>query len=341
MSYDLFQLAVSSHRTKSVPSLRVTAMRPYGYEVDRATVREHEATVLRDAAERILEGESLRSVTASINDAGARTPGGNLWQPNVLRRVLMSERVVGRELKAGGQPRKAPWPPILDARTHRKLVEVLGDRSRVRGGGQANRVYLLTGGVAVCGICGSPLIARPNNDGKRGYVCSSGGPYFGCGKIRINADPFEQDVTERVLARLIRPDARDRLQESFNRAIEGAEKAPEEIKAAEERLAEIGVDYADGNIGATEMRAAREHLGHKIRAARSKVKLAEMLRGVGALDAESLVDWWEGASLNQQRALLELMVDKIAVHPVRVRGSKIFDPSRVEVTWRRWGNSGS
>ena len=311
-------------------------MRPFGYETDRITIRDHEAELLRDAADRLLDNESLRSVTASINDSGARTPGGNLWQPNLLRRVLMSPRVAGKVKTRDGKMKKADWPPILDADTHKRLVALLGDSSRTRGSNPATRVYLLTGGIARCGLCGKPLIARPNNDKKRGYVCSSGSPYEGCGKIRINAEPFENDVAERVLARLMRDDAREKLSAGIRAVQSEAEAAPDRIAATEKRLREIGVDYADGTIGGPEFRGAREELTRRIKDARSAQKLAATLENVAALEAEDLVAWWEGASLEQQRTVLDLLVSKIEVHPVKVRGSKIFDPSRIKVTWRRF-----
>lgn len=310
-------------------------MRPFGYETDRITIRDHEAEILRDVADRLLAGESLRSVTASINDGGARTPGGNLWQANVLRRVVMSPRIAGKVQGRDGRLKKAEWPPILDAATYKKLVKLLGDASRNSGTTQTARVYLLTGGIAHCGLCGKPLIARPNNDGKRGYVCSSGSPYEGCGKIRINAEPFEQDVTERVLARLLRPDAREKLGAALKAAGREAAEAHEVIAKTEKRLGQIGVDYADGKIGGIEFRTARDELTKRIRDARNAQKLGVTLGDVAALESEDLVAWWEGASLEQQRTLLDVLISKIEVYPVRVRGSKIFDPSRIKVTWRR------
>src|SRR3990172_4905524 len=86
---------------------KVTAMRPYGYTNDRATLRDHEAKFIREAAERILNGETLRSVTAALNAEGSRTPAGNQWQPKVLKRVLVSLRVAGKEVTNGGKIREA------------------------------------------------------------------------------------------------------------------------------------------------------------------------------------------------------------------------------------------
>src|SRR5262249_49952644 len=61
------------------------------------------------------------------------------------------------------------------------------------------RAYLLTGGLAVCGLCGKPLVARPRGDGRRSMVCASGPGFYGCGKIRILADPLEDLISGGVL----------------------------------------------------------------------------------------------------------------------------------------------
>lgn len=53
------------------------------------------------------------------------------------------------------------------------------------------------------------------------------------------------------------------------------------------------------------------------------------------MDSDELVAWWDMADLDHQRAIIEAVVSKITVHPVAVRGSKIFDPSRISITWRR------
>ena len=125
-------------------------MRPYGYETDKHTIRDHEATLLRGLATRVLNGESLRSLTTELNDRGHRTSAGNHWKPNVLRRVLVSDRVAG--LTEEGQP--ADWPPILDRETWDRLKDFLNDPARATTSGPpVERIYLLTGGAACCGLC--------------------------------------------------------------------------------------------------------------------------------------------------------------------------------------------
>ncbi len=52
-------------------------MRPFGFEPDRVTVRASEAAVIRDAAQRVLRGESLRSIAGCSRPHGTAASG--LW----------------------------------------------------------------------------------------------------------------------------------------------------------------------------------------------------------------------------------------------------------------------
>ena len=308
-------------------------MRPYGYEPDRYTIRQDEAEVIRLAAAKVLDGESLRSVAESLNTQGILTPPGNPWKPNVLRRILTSPRVAGKVLGRDGKTKKADWPAILDDKTHKKLV-ALSSKQPQRGN-TPKLAYLLTGGIARCGLCGHELYARPEQPGKRSYVCATGTSFGGCGKIRINAVHFENDVAERVLARLIRPDSQRKMNAAVNSAVKTAEEADQTLVDVDRRLKEVAVEYADGKITVEQMNAATARLRKRARDARAAKQLASVAEEYRPVDTVEIVEWWESASLEQQRALLELLVSKVEVFPAPVRGSKVFDPSRVKVTWRR------
>jgi hypothetical protein len=297
-------------------------------------VREHEAVVLRDAATRVLDGESLRSVVTAINESGSRTTTGKLWEVRTLKRVLVSPRVAGKRQAHDGKVRRAEWPPILDDVTHRRLVAALEKKGLTNQGAVPARRYLLSGGLARCGLCSAPLAARPNNNGRRSYACVSDPPNRGCGRIRIVAEPFENDVAERVLARLLRADTRAKLTAAVESAQAKADKAAAELASAQGRLKQIGEDFADGRITATEMHAASARIQQQIANARAAVRLRERLDNVHAADAEDLVEWWEAASVEQQSALLSTLLTRVEVFPSQVRGSKLYDGTRVKVVWK-------
>ena len=228
----------------------------------------------------------------------------------------------------------APWPPIIDTSTHERLSEILTDTARANAPTPITRTYLLTGGVARCGLCGTPLVARPDNNGKRGYVCASGTPAGGCGKIRINGRLLEDEVGNRLIARLIKGNARSQIDHHFDRVTSEAAVAQQTVKLATARLSVLGEEYAQGSVSAAAMRSANRRLKDGIAEARGTIRKAEALGSVAVLEADSLIEWWEGASLNQQRTLLTVLAREITVSSASVKGSKTFDPSRVKVNWR-------
>ena len=103
---------------------------------------------------------------------------------------MTAEWVVGRR---AGKP--AQWPAILDEETWRLVGAVVKSR-------ETGRSYprVLLSGIATCGLCGHVLVSRPKAGGTPAYVCAT--DLGGCGKIRVIAADFEQDVLERLFTRI-------------------------------------------------------------------------------------------------------------------------------------------
>lgn len=184
--------------------------KPYGYqgpiEGDRGLVInrgrigidivEEEAIVIRDAAQRILNGESLRSLVIDLNRRGIPAPRGGLWTRRTLKVILTHPRVAGLRQHQGNIVGKAGWPPILDQEIWRRvrLVLLAPDRRRAR---LANRPYLLSG-VIYCGKCGKRLVGMPYPNGTRAYGCDVGTTYRGCGGVRRKAESVEKLIREMI-----------------------------------------------------------------------------------------------------------------------------------------------
>ena len=135
-----------------------------------------ETANLRRAAAAILKGSTLR---AEARRLGLTKTG--------LRRALTAPRTAGLR-QHREETYAATWKPILDEQAWLALRALLDGNA---GPGTTSRRYLLTGGLAVCGLCGANLVARPKADGRRCYVCAT--DQGGCGKIRQLAAPLEFD----------------------------------------------------------------------------------------------------------------------------------------------------
>lgn len=306
--------------------------RCYGYENDGRTVRDDEAQFLRDAAQRLLDGQSMRSTIAWLNQAGARTSTGGLWQPISLRRLLLNPRIAGLRTYRGKETGEGNWAPILSATTQQALARLLNDPSRRQNRTDTGRRYLLTGGLVMCGLCGQPLHSQPSNSGKRGYVCRTASPNAGCGRIRIAAEPLEAAVQQLVLDRLASAALRERL---FGLAAQVDGLAPAEtIEALLQKLAQLGTDYADNLIGREEFLAARQRISERLSSARRSLTIEQDLTDLPGFDAGTLTAWWEAATVERRRRLTLIVLDHINVAPATRRGPSGLDEGRLTWIWR-------
>lgn len=305
--------------------------RPYGYATDRVTVVEREADALRQAADRILSGASLRSTVGWLNESGYRTSEGGQWQANTLRRVLLSPRVAGYAEQEGALI-EANWPAVLHRTDWEKLVALFNDESRRPAFSSQVRTYLLTGGLAVCGACSAILVSRPTKRG-RGYICRSGPPTNGCGTIRVQAEALEEFVSDRVLARLALPDYRAFL---LSWGAEKAASAAETVRSSEQRIKDLAWDYSDGKVPRAAYTAATRALQTRIADAREEGRRADNVYLVAPLTSpKALVEWWNSASLDQRRTVAGLVLREVQVRPAPIRGAKVFQPERVHIVWHQ------
>jgi site-specific DNA recombinase len=88
-----------------------------------------EAGALRDAAERVLRGETVGSIIREWTRRGIKPSRAARWEESSLVKTLKSPHVAGlREWQ--GQTYPAQWPAILDEDTHERLVKLFADPSR-------------------------------------------------------------------------------------------------------------------------------------------------------------------------------------------------------------------
>jgi site-specific DNA recombinase len=153
---------------------RMGGRRPFGFEQDM-TIRENEATAIRQAFEDVLAGVSLSQVARDWNSAGLLTPlttrqgEPSRWTGDTVRPVLLNPRSAGlrgygpklengsRKIEVMG---KAQWPPIVTEETWRAVVGLLSDPERFAGRGRGARALLT--GIAVCGLCGATVNGAPD-----------------------------------------------------------------------------------------------------------------------------------------------------------------------------------
>jgi site-specific DNA recombinase len=296
--------------------------RPFGYDDDRITIREDEAELIREAIGKVLDGgEGIRAIARDWHDRGIVTPTGKTWKLGPLRRLLRSARISGRKEHHGVIVGPAIWPAIITPARSDRVRAILGI-TRAR---RVPRKYLLTG-LAVCGRCGTKLVARPRQNGTRCYVCP-GRPDPGCGKIRVLAEPLEALVAETTIVALDTP--------QLARAIAGAPSpAAGELQALRDQEGELARMWARREISRESWQVATAELSKQLDELRGLLDVEARHRVTADLvGGGALRERWPGLGFDQRRLVLETVIETVTVGPGRP-GYNRFDPGRVDVVWR-------
>jgi DNA invertase Pin-like site-specific DNA recombinase len=305
--------------------------RGYGYTSDHKRVVVKEARIIKEASERILAGDSLRSVCQDLNDRHVPTVRGGQWSQTVLRTILTSGRISGQVEHHGEIIGPAEWPAIVPPSTTARLRSVLLDPDRRTN--RTPRTYPLTG-LVFCGLCGAKMVARPRGDGRRRYVCARGPNLPGCGKAAVLAEHLEGLIRDGVLHALDSPNLRCALASEASQA-KDADGLTHQLTDDRAQLDELAALYGKKELTMREWSAAKNPINQRI--ADTERRLSQMT-GSSALEdfidqPGALRDQWQDLSPARQRAIVAAVLDSITVGPA-VRGRNTFDPSRIDATWK-------
>lgn len=289
--------------------------RAFGLTAGWAEVVPEEADLIREAADRILSGESLRAVALDWGRRGVMTTTGRPWTTQALRQLLLQPRLYGVRVYDGRVVGRGSWPAILDHGTWAKLKAVLEDPRRRAGA--PTRSYLLTGYLR-CGRCGRKMRAHQPKDGKRKYACPP--KPEGCNGCTIVADDAEAEVVAQVLAALDTPE--------LQAATEDDDALTAAVEEDEAMLTQLAKDYAERLIGRAEWLEARDAVQERLDA--NRAKLAEAAVRVPMVD---LPDRWEALTFDQRRTVLAAVIDRVNVTSVG-RGKRVPAGDRLTVIWR-------
>jgi site-specific DNA recombinase len=304
--------------------------RQYGFTDDGATVKAAEAEVIREAAVRLLHGESLRGICIDFNRRGIPTARKVLWTAASLRCMLGNPRLAGWSTYHGEVVGKGAWKAILTRRQSERIRSLLTDPERRTGDGTRS-CYLLTGLVR-CGRCGGRMRGRGNGN-TRAYACAWQPGRMGCGRVSINMDELNRSFLDRLYQRLDSDELpatlqRGRLSDATWR------KARSAMHAAEARLRSMARDYATGSLTRVEWRAARPALLDRARAARTSLlqNRAEDIVVEFIGHADDLRAAWADVTPSRQRAITAALVEEVVIWPAT--NSRSRGEQRALIWWR-------
>lgn len=324
----------------------------YGYRPGRndrgeatLVVQADEAAVVREVAGLLLAGWTLGAVAREMNARGITTVHGKRWGTSTVSRLMRKPTIAG--LRDVGVP--GTWEPIIDVDTWEQVRAVLGSRVATRA--TARRKFLLTGGIATCGRCGGRMSAQhratgsgPRRaDGRRErtprYFCKPAAPdaerpegatdEWPCMGVSIMADAFEAHVVAMLLDELDKPGFIDALTDDEHEAERA--RVADELRGVELRRAELARLVAAGEMTTVEWREARAVLDADQN--RLSRELADLPAPVVGIDPAVIRAGWDAMTLDEQRAIVEMFVERVVVSRARP-GLKRYDPDRVDIVWR-------
>lgn len=307
----------------------VGGTRPFGWEVDKATLHPEEADALLLAATNLILGKSLNKCATELNEAGFETTRSNPWIGKTLRLALLNPRVAGwrahkgEVVKVEGVPVRGQWEPLMDQDMYDRLVGKLKraeGRARIPRPGA--RHYMLSG-LMRCGICNATMFGMRRTDERHDYVCSS--ERIKTHSMSAAGNAIERLVTTQILLKL----------DEVNLDV------PEPTFEGAERLAEIDVLIAEAMA---ELRKGGKGVSSSVVFAHvssleeEKVELevdrAEWLETtIGPVHARITPEEWSSLDVAERRAYVEKFLDAIVVKPA-TRHSRVFDPNRLVYVWR-------
>jgi DNA invertase Pin-like site-specific DNA recombinase len=303
-------LRVAALRREEALTGKAGSSKAYGLSSDWTELVPAEARLIREAAQRVLDGERVAAIARDWRQRDVAGPKGQPWSDGVLNRILHNPRVAGDRAYRGTVVATDCFPAVLDHSTFDRLQTELGQPQR-RGSPLKHPPRLATG-IISCGRCGATLM-QTTRSGRIFYSCPH--PPTGCARLHVNAnytdDWLRGELCERIAASVGVPN--DSL-------------TTEDISA---RLAELSIDYyARRLINRAEFLAARAELTcAAVPPSRDLAGLAQALAAAAEPVAEMVT-----FGTQTQRDLLRRHVAAVHVYPASRRG--VFNPERLNIIWR-------
>lgn len=300
--------------------------RAFGWGKDHVSVIPSEHKALREAAERILEGDKPRDIVIDWRQRGIKTAQGKEWVAQKLMQVLTNDRMAGYRTHKGQRAGKGEWEPVVSDGELIQLRALLTGRKWPK----ESRVYLLSN-IAFCGECGNRLYGKMLSlRGKklRRYVCvgeSVWNPKAGCGKVSIMQERLETHVLKMVQASL------SGVQERLRRA-PAVDSSLERLEGLQRRREELARAFGEGLISMPELLAAREPIEKGISEALSEVGKKNVRTPDETLSRILNHEPLSILPLEAKRSIIGIVLSRVEVSRSSMPG--LFDPDRIRIHWR-------
>jgi hypothetical protein len=309
-------------------------------------VYEDEAAVIRRIVDELLEGHSANAVADRLTADGIATPRGGAWRGNTVLAMIRRPHIAGLRVH-NGQVRRARWEAIITPERWETLQRVIASSTVVdttgtvrhigRARGDTSRKWLLTGGLARCGRCGSPLAVTKQLRGDgylSAYGCTTkGGNPDACGGVNVApAAVVEAVVVDELTRVLANPAIAARLHHS-----DDPRRADllAEVEAADARIKRAAELFGSNEIDEETWRTMHGPAVARANAARAALAATEPPE-VDLPPADVVRDRWDDLPLKARQAVLSRFLSAVWVLPQETRPADARErvARRLQLDWK-------
>lgn len=295
-------------------------MAPFGYRMKNSTLIPvpEQAALIRQAADRILTGDSLYRVVRDWNEAGIPSAKGRKWATTAIRQMLTNTAITGvrtyRPVLDDGSLSKEPvlttdgiWEPILDREVFEKVGQVIDARGaayRVEGRGRT-RLYPFSGMIR-CGRCG--IVMRKQSDF---YVCCM--PERGTCSRRISFAQTNTVILAALLEAYSAPGILDRLT-GATALSEEAKHVQKQLAADRAGLSQLDDDHYDGLVDRATWLRQRARIQDRIVKNQALTDQTMPTLPATAFDLDMVAAEWSEHTPAWQNQAARLLLDRVVIH---------------------------
>lgn len=308
----------------------------YGLKRGWQEIEPAQAKYVREAADRVLAGESLRSIALDWNQRGVRPPRVEKWTTSQLRRILVAPRLVGDRVYRGEVVARDCFPAILDRQTFDRVRQILTDPRRRTVPVPTPQRPMLSG-LVWCGKCGSRLYALTSrNTAVKIFRCPSAPK--GCNGTSILQESLTSSVAAQVQARILQI-RREGSRAPFNDVTSSTLSQRLEVHAA--ALAKLAEDfYVYRLISREEYRAGCDALQEELHSDPNLEPMSVPPELAACKGRKSLAAAWSTLDDDKRRTVIRTLVRRVVVESAarcgrpNARGGSTSNPARIKITWR-------
>lgn len=323
------------------------SMRSYGYNPD-GSINPVEGQIVREMADRVLAGESIRSIVQDLERREVPTTRGGTWRGPTVRVMLMSAKISGQREHTPKPSKFAPlgtqkrsngmghivsngtWEGIITPAETARIREILGDPARRT---QRSGRFLLTG-ILTCGSCMKPMNSHSDKRDGRKYQCIKIPGTGKCGRRSISAEPSDAFIRDVVLSAIYQGGDPRRFAQPIVVSTDAYDAR--RVVLDQERKA-VAARYGAGEIDDDTFDTENGRIKDAIRRLEIRNTLTAptaLLSSLPASRSAARVQW-DDWHVDKQRSVVRATIDELLLLPRRSIGVNRYDSTRLQISWQR------